>query len=495
MKTLPPVYRAADLRQVEMRAMHVEREAHLMARAGEAAAQYALEIMAGSDRHVLVLAGPGNNGGDAFEVATHLKRGFYKVDVVHPADPTKLRGDALAAWEKWRAADGRVLSAIPPDTRYDLIVDGLFGIGLSKPIDGVYARLIAQANAMGKAILALDIPSGLHSDTGTATGPAIRATHTITFIAHKPGLLTLDGPDHCGALRLATLGLDARDLHAPEGELLDATLLASLPLRRTHNFHKGNAGAVAIIGGTSGMVGATMLAARAALKLGAGKVYMGLLTEHAPCVDEAQPELMLRKPDAALAEESLTAIVAGPGMGTDSAAQRILSATLRSEKPLLLDADALNLVAAYGVLQSAIATRRAPTLITPHPAEAARLLEKQTAQIQADRIAAALALARKFSAYVLLKGNGSICASPEGRWWINCSGNPGMASAGMGDVLSGMVGGLLAQGAEPVHALLAAVHLHGAAADAAVAEGKGPIGLTAGELLDPARALLNRALT
>jgi hydroxyethylthiazole kinase-like uncharacterized protein yjeF len=172
----------------------------------------------------------------------------------------------------------------------------------------------------------------------------------------------------------------------------------------------------------------------------------------------------------------------------------VLSAALRTDKVLLLDADALNLVVAYGVLQSALASRKAPTLLTPHPAEAARLLEKQTAEIQADRIAAAQALAQKFDAHVLLKGNGSVCANPGGDWWINSSGNPGMASAGMGDVLSGMIGALLAQGCAAEQALLAAVYLHGAAADALVAQGVGPIGLTASEVIDAARRLLNQAL-
>ena len=491
---LSPLYRAAAMRQLEMRALHTDPAADLMLRAGEAAAQYAMQIIGGTGRRVLILAGPGNNGGDAFEVAVHMKRGFYRVDVVHTGDPVKLRGEAKAAWEKWHAAGGMVLKAIPPDAAYDLVVDGLFGIGLSKTIDGPYAAQIKAVNGMNALRLALDIPSGLHSDTGAVASVALHATHTITFIAHKPGLHTLDGPDHCGEVRLATLGLDARMLSTPDGELLDQTAIHRLPLRRPQNFHKGQAGGVVVLGGDEGMVGAAILAASAALKLGAGKVFMGLLTNHPPVTVDLQPEVMLRAPDTALNEEAVNVVVAGPGMGTGSQAQRLLSAALRSDKVLLLDADALNLLAAYGVLKSAASTRKAATLMTPHPAEAARLLELTTAQVQADRIDSALRLAQKFKATVVLKGNGSICATADGRWWINTSGNPGMASAGMGDVLSGIIGALLAQGCDTVDALCAAVYLHGAAADEAVLGGRGPVGLTALELVEPARAILNRAL-
>lgn len=486
---LLPLYRSDAIRQIETQALDLD----LMAKAGKAAAQYAQKIIAPGGRNVLLLAGPGNNGGDAFEAAVHLQKKFYRVDVLHPADPRRLRGEAKSAFEKWQAAGGTLLTTLPEKPRYDLVIDGLFGIGLSKTIGGNYAALITQVNALPALRLALDIPSGLHADTGVADGIAFRAAHTITFIAHKPGLHTLDGPDYCGEIHLADLGLDARALLEPEGELLDASVLSALPLRRAQNFHKGKAGTLAVIGGAEGMVGAAVLAARAGLKLGAGRVRVGLLCEQPPAFDQLQAELMLGRAELAL-DETLTAIAAGPGMGEDSPAQRILSTALRSDKPLLLDADALNMIAAYGVLKSAATTRKAPTLMTPHPAEAARLLEISTAQVQADRIEAALMLAQKFKAHVLLKGNGSICASPSGRWWINSSGNPGMASAGMGDVLSGMAGALLAQGVEAEQALLAAVYLHGAAGDAVVAQGRGPIGLTAQEIIAPARVLLNGAL-
>jgi hydroxyethylthiazole kinase-like uncharacterized protein yjeF len=200
---------------------------------------------------------------------------------------------------------------------------------------------------------------------------------------------------------------------------------------------------------------------------------------------------MLRKPAELLADVPLTAVAAGPGLGTDSAAQRLLAQALRLEVPAVLDADALNLVAAYGVLQSAVQARKHPTLLTPHPAEAARLAGCTTAEVQADRIAAAQRLAAKLKSFVALKGNGTVIAAPDGRWWVNASGNPGMASAGMGDVLTGIVGALAAQGLPAEDALIAGVYLHGAAADALAVHGAGPVGLTAGELIDEARRLAN----
>ena len=488
---LPPLYPADGMRAVESAALKLDPQAGLMARAGLAAAELARELAGEAGRNVLVLAGPGNNGGDAFEAATHLKRWFYRVDVVFAGDAAKLPHDAGAAAAKWNAVDGRLLQSIPAHVRYDLVVDGLFGIGLLRPLAGAAAELVRAANALGGAKLALDIPSGINADTGAVMGTAFRATHTITFIAHKPGLHTLDGPDYCGTVTLATLELDAASLASPAGHLVTDAILATPLLARPRNFHKGLAGSLAMLGGAAGMVGAALLAGRAAIKLGAGKVFLGLLAEDAPCVDYAQPELMLRKPEQLLADTSLTAIAAGPGLGTDSVAQRLLAQAVRLELPLVLDADALNLVATYGVLQSAVLGRKAITMLTPHPAECARLAGCTTAEIQADRLGAARRLAAKLRSWVALKGNGTVIAAPDGRWWINASGNPGMASAGMGDILTGIVGALAAQGVGAEDALIAGVHLHGAAADALAARGVGPIGITAAELIDEARRLAN----
>ena len=462
-----------------------------MAQAGLAAAEFARELARGKD--VLVLAGPGNNGGDAFEVAVHLKRWFYRVCVVFADDRGKLPPDAAAALAKWEAAGGTLGETIPAETRFCLVVDGLFGIGLARPLSGPHADLVQAANALGARgapVLALDCPSGLNADTGRALGSVIKATHTVTFIARKPGLLTLDGPDLCGEVRVAKLGIDAGSTAPAQGHLVDSGILALLQ-SRPRNFHKGKAGTLGILGGSTGMVGAALLAGRAALKSGTGKVLLGLLAEQPPGVDYQQPELMLRTPQVLLDDDALSALVVGPGLGKRDAASKALKRALALELPLVLDADALNLIAAERPLQMALAKRGHPTLLTPHPAEAARLMHTETADVQADRIAAASLLAKRTGALVVLKGNGSVIAAPDGRWWINASGNPGMASAGMGDVLAGLAGSLLAQGYATESALLLAVYLHGAAADALAGSGSGPVGLTASEVADGIRSLLN----
>jgi hydroxyethylthiazole kinase-like uncharacterized protein yjeF len=255
---------------------------------------------------------------------------------------------------------------------------------------------------------------------------------------------------------------------------------------RPRNFHKGMAGSLAVLGGAAGMSGAALLAGRAALKLGAGRVYVGLLEEKAPSVDLLAPELMLRHPDDALGED-LDALVVGPGLGQGERAETLLGAALASDIPCVIDADALNLLSRNQTLRRTCAHRSAETLITPHPAEAARLLGTTVATVQEDRIKAARMLAENLNAHTVLKGNGSIVVARDGHWFINTSGNPGMASAGVGDVLAGMLGALLAQRYSGETALVLGVHLHGAAADSL----GGPVGLTAGELIEPSRRIWN----
>jgi hydroxyethylthiazole kinase-like uncharacterized protein yjeF len=241
------------------------------------------------------------------------------------------------------------------------------------------------------------------------------------------------------------------------------------------------------------MTGAALLAGRAALKCGAGRTYLGLLDAGALRVDPAQPELMLRDCADLLDDSLVTVLAVGPGMGKSDAAAKTLQSALALELPVVLDADALNLIAQSEPLAAAVRGRTAPTLMTPHPAEAARLLGEDTQRVQSDRVDSAKRIAQRYRALVVLKGNGSVVAAPDGAWWINATGNPGMASAGMGDVLTGIVAALLAQGAAPLLALLAGVHLHGAAADELVASGTGPIGITASEVIERARFFLNRA--
>ena len=484
-----PIYTTTAIRKLEELAAPAS--GTLMERAGAAAAEFARDLCGDTAKAILVVAGPGNNGGDAFEVATHLKRWFFRVSVVFSGERGKLPKDAQAALGKWEAAGGTLLGEIPGESRFDLAVDGLFGTGLKRALAGTHGTLVEKLNALGVPILALDVPSGIDADTGAIMGCAVRASHTLTFIAHKPGLLTLEGPDHCGELKLDTLGLDPVRLLEPEGMLLDADILGRAITPRPRNFHKGQAGSVGVLGGAAGMVGAAVIAGRAALKCGAGRVYVGLLTPRPPYVDDVQPELMLRKPAALLEKELVDVLVVGPGMGKADSARRLLAAALAAPVTIILDADALNLIAASRALATSLAKRKAATILTPHPAEAARLLGVTTGKAQADRVAAARTIAKRYRCIAVLKGNGSVIAEPGGKFWINPSGNPGMASAGMGDALAGIVAALCAQGAEPLQALLAGTYVHGAAADALVAAGSGPRGITATEVIDGARALIN----
>jgi ADP-dependent NAD(P)H-hydrate dehydratase / NAD(P)H-hydrate epimerase len=457
-----PIYLTEDIRRIERAAG--EATPPLMERAGTAAAELAARLASETSKDILVLAGPGNNGGDAKIAAARLQERFYRVTLAARANEI-------------------------PERPWGLVIDGLFGIGLARDIDGEYARMVQYANRQTCPVLALDIPSGLHSDTGRVMGSAVRATHTITFIALKPGLLTLDGPDHCGDITVADLGLPA---DKPSAWVAERELFQALLKRRPRNFHKGLAGSVAILGGASGMTGAALLAGRAALKLGAGRVYVGML-DTALAVDPGAPELMLRHADDALGLD-LNALVVGPGLGDGERAETLLGAVLTSELPCVLDADALNLISESANLRRVCARRSAETLLTPHPAEAARLLGTTTAAVQADRVKAARMLSENLSAHVVLKGNGSILVARDGHWFVNRTGNPGMASAGMGDVLAGLLGALLAQGYSGETALVLGTHLHGAAADALASGGIGPVGMTAGEVIDAARRLWNHWL-
>lgn len=460
-----------------------------MERAGEAAAALAADLAAGPE--ILVVAGPGNNGGDAFEVAARLRQRFFRVTVVAPELPERLPQDAERARSAWTSRAGAIHSEIPGGRRWGLAVDGLFGIGLNRGPDAGHASLIEAINHLQVPRLALDIPSGLTSDSGRILTVAVRATHTITFIALKPGLLTLDGPDCCGEVSVSTLGIDVAPLAASAGQVVSPALFPEALMPRPDKFHKGLAGSVGILGGAQGMVGAALLAGRAALRLGAGRVYCGLLAPEAPTVDPLAPELMFRSPEDA-GSLPLDAIVAGPGIGRSEAASRLVERALSADAPCVLDADALNLLAQSDALKKACSARSRPTLLTPHPAEAGRLLGISTDAVQAERLNSARRLAERYSAMVLLKGNGTVIVGAAGRWYVNTSGNPGMASAGMGDTLAGILGALLAQRIPAETALALAAHLHGVAADELAAAGDGPVGITASETVSAARRVWNR---
>lgn len=495
--TSQALYRASDLRRIELLAA----DQPLMERAGLVAADLASRLCRSGEQPILLLAGPGNNGGDAFVAARHLRQRGFAVHLLFAGVVDRLPKDAAAAYQRFVAEGGQPVDRLPSVPAWGLIVDGLFGIGLQRPIGGAHADLVLAANSLvaqsGCPLLALDCPSGLDADSGNCRGPTIRASHTLTFIASKPGLHTGDGPDYCGSLTVAPLDLDAERLATPTARSIGVDLFADRLRPRARNSHKGSHGNAGILGGAGSMVGAALLAGRAALKLGSGRVYLGLLAPEAPAVDWLQPELMLRQPGLLLATP-LNALACGPGMGDAAQALDLLESACALDLPVLLDADALNLLARLPQLEVMLTHRAKPgrphaaTLLTPHPSEAARLLGCTADAVQADRVAAACELASRFRATVVLKGCGSIVATADGEWFVNTTGNPGLASAGTGDVLSGLVVALLAQGWPARQALLAAVHLHGLAADERVAAGCGPIGLTAGELIDSARACFNR---
>lgn len=495
-----PLLMVSAIRAVEAAALADEPQPGLMQRAGAAAAKWVQALMEDRPDPILILVGPGNNGGDALVCATALMRLGYACCCVGLPASHQTPVDAQAAHTVFAKAGGVLHDDIPAatDYRFSLIIDGLFGIGLHQPIAAPYAAWVETANTLSLLdhipLLALDIPSGLHGDTGVAQSVCISATHTLTFIANKPGLLTGDGPDHCGAIEICDLDIastlmdvaDAADVGAINGPELWAD---DLP-QRALNAHKGDAGSAGLLGGAPSMTGALLLAARSALHTGAGRVYaaaLGNAHAGAPIIDPLQPEIMFRDP-ASLRDAPLTALGVGPGLGRSDVSRAVLVSALDFAGPLVIDADALTLLPSF---TEHVTHRAEPTLLTPHPGEAAILLESDVATIEADRISAAKKIASRYNATTVLKGCGSIIATPDGQWWINTTGNPGMASAGMGDVLTGITTGLLAQGMAPAQALCAAVWLHGAAADVSVESGDGPYGLTASEVMLAARSLLN----
>ena len=486
------LYTVAQIRAIEQAAYATLPPGTLMRRAGEAACAYALELMerlpAGP---VLVLAGPGNNGGDALELAANLVGLGASVDVVHLAGGAP-SPEAVAAAARAQDSGARFVDTPPAGRRWSLAVDGLFGIGLARPLAGRARDLALALGALDCPVLALDVPSGLDADTGVVVGPdgvAVHATHTITFLGNKPGLHTGDGCDLAGRVHADRLGTEAGPAIAAQAQLSKPSAFAHLLAPRRRNTHKGSFGDVAVLGGARGMAGAAVLASRTALHAGAGRVFVAAV-DPGMGLDPMQPEIMVR--DAQGFAFAGRTIVAGPGMGTSDAAAHAFGQALDAGGPLLVDADALNLAAASPDLQARIAAHQGPAVLTPHPLEAARLLGVTAPVVQADRLENARELALRYNAVVVLKGAGSVIARPDGEVAINTTGNPGLATGGSGDVLSGLIGALLAQGWPAWEAALGGAWLHGAAADRLVAEGVGPIGLTAGELPVAIRAELNQ---
>lgn len=487
------LYDVAGIRAIEHAALATLPAGTLMRRAGAATAALARTLMAQRQGPVLIVAGPGNNGGDALEAAASLRKDGANVSVVLLADATRLPPDATNALIRARESGVDFIDLADAGQQWALALDGLFGIGLARAPEGDFRRAIALLNELDCPVLAIDVPSGLNADTGAEVsgGTAVRADHTMTFIADKPGLHTANGRDCAGNVHLERLAIAPSLYGQPRARLITPASFEHVFRPRPHASHKGSFGDLTIIGGCTGMAGAVVLAARMGAMAGAGRVFAAFANAP-PSFDPIHPELMCR--DARTISLDHGAAVIGPGLSTAPEATELLSRAIASALPLVLDADALNLLAHDPDLRQRTRQRQAPTLVTPHPLEAARLLGTEASTVQADRLHAALSIAVMLGAQVILKGSGSVVASPDGKLLINTTGNPALATAGSGDVLSGLCGALLAQ-QMPVHeAALAATWLHGRAADHLVEQGIGPVGLTAAELPTAIRAVLNELI-
>lgn len=478
---------ADELQNLEMRAANQLGADTLMKRAGAAAAELImkrLEDAGVEQRRVTLLVGPGNNGGDALACACELREKGAVVNVVLPGGRRPTSALALAQLERWTQAGGTTYDDTYMTEKADCVVDGLFGTGLAKPITGDYLDAVLWFNERQALKVSLDIPSGLNPVTGHWTGsyPGCSADVTITFLCVKSGLYMCEGADAAGEIVLNEL-----DVSVPLSPLsvIGTDEFPRVLRPRVKNSHKGDYGSVAVIGGTDGMIGASILAARAALISGAGRVTLECRAEHAPHVDMVYPEIMFATKPVNL--EDFDAIVLGCGLGTSAEAKARVIEALNCQKPLILDADALNIIAADIKLQDMVLARRAPTVLTPHPGEAARLLRRDTAGVTADRVAACRELAVQTGAIVVLKGAGTVISMRSSRTWINPTGSPMLATGGSGDVLAGMIGAMFAQGYDMVESVLAAVYFHGLSAEGLEA------GFTAGEIAPNAMALVHDA--
>ncbi len=462
----------------------------LMCRAGAAALTVLMQRWPLA-RHIRVLCGSGSNGGDGYVLARLAKAAELDVEVYALADPRKLKGDARLAYDECQVAG---VSIQPYEQQNlasaDVLVDAVFGTGLDRPLDAGTIGQIGRINASGRPVLALDLPSGLHADTGAVMGAAVRATETISFIGLKIGCFAGEGPDYRGQLHFDALEVRSipPELAQPAAERLEVSLLSKRLQPRWRSAHKGDFGRVLIVGGGAGMPGAVRLCGEACLRSGAGLVTVATRREHVAAVVAARPELICHGVDDAselrALIEAADILVIGPGLGRDAWAHALFDAVMASDKPAVIDADGLNILAERGGAQ-----RSDRWILTPHPGEAARLLATDTGAVQRDRLGALHGLIDRFGGVVILKGAGSLVGRPGTVPALCDRGNPGMASAGMGDVLTGTVAALLAQLHDPWDAARLGVLVHALAGDAAAHAGQR--GLIASDVIVQLPACLN----
>lgn len=489
------LYRAADVRELDRRAIEVAGipGIELMERAGREAFGVLRERWPAA-RHVAIVAGPGNNGGDGYVVARLAAERGLDVSLVLTGDAGRIAGDALTAYRRMRDAAPSLTPAVGVPGSADVVVDALFGTGLRRDIEGPPAQVIRAMNASRSPVLAIDVPSGIHSDTGRVLGCAVHCDATVSFIGLKQGLFTREGRGFSGEVVYRDLGVP---LEVFEEVRASARRIAfddcsGLLGSRPHDSHKGRFGHVLVVGGDSGFAGAVRLAGEAAGRTGAGLVTIASRHEHVGALVSSRPELMahgIESPDALdplIRRASVIAV--GPGLGQDAWGMALLAAATRSDRALVVDADALNLLARGAVAWPDASTR--PVVYTPHPGEAGRVLGEPAGSVETDRFESVRALVSMHAGTWLLKGAGTIVAEPASVPRVCDGGNPGMAGGGMGDVLTGVIAALLAQGCGALDAASAGACLHAAAGDAAARDGER--GMLAGDVIAALRPLANR---
>jgi len=492
---VPTLLKVASIRALEERWLASLPAGELMQRAASAVAVEADKLLRALPRAkpVVALVGPGNNGADALLTALELAGRGYACHAIALTPPQPDSLDAAAAWSRWRAS-GRETSPLESlDSMLDgfpLVLDGLFGIGLGRPILGAAAAAVSKVNARAAAIVAVDVPSGIDADRGSIVGGrdgvAIRASSTVTMIADKPGLHTGAALDHVGRLVIAKLHHDPTPPTADVRLFGEHEALAILA-PRARDTNKGSFGTVGVIGGAHGMSGAALLGARGAQAAGAGKVFIA--SPDAAVFDPAQPQLMTRALCDAFS--GVDALCVGCGLGHSGQAAQVLESALLARLPLVLDADALNLLCTLPELVPLVRARSQPTVLTPHPLEAARLLNCSIAEVQADRPRCALELAASYRCCVVLKGAGSIIATEKGQIAICSSGSPALATAGTGDVLAGVIAALLAQARPSDEAAMLGTALHGLAGERWERRHPNAIGMSAADLPELIRLAFN----